>query len=300
MSGPPAAHPGASEPDEVPVTEPLRVSFVVLSCNSARVLERCIRSLAAQAAPGQRDEIWVVDNGSTDGSPELLRALASELPTVVKPLFCDTNRGTTVSRNMALRRAAGRYIGIVDSDVEAPPGTVDRLIATLESRERAGLVAPRLVYPGGRLQLSVDRFPTLTHKAKRFLALRAMERRVNREPPPGGVREVDYAISAFWLFRRDLLDRVGLLDERIFYAPEDVDYCLRIWKRGYSVLYDANVHAVHDAQEISRGAPIKKIAFRHIAGLFYLFRKHGYLLSRRRVYRAIQRARAHAAPAGHG
>jgi GT2 family glycosyltransferase len=144
----------------------------------------------------------------------------------------------------------------------------------------------------------VDRFPTLPHKARRFFALRAMERRVNREPPPGGVREVDYAISAFWLFRRDLIDRVGVLDERIFYAPEDVDYCLRLWKSGYSVLYDATVHAVHDAQEISRGAPLKKIALRHIAGLLYLFRKHGYVMSRRRVYRAIARARTDAIAAG--
>jgi GT2 family glycosyltransferase len=267
-----------------------RVSFVVLSFNSERVLERCIRSLVAQASEGQRDEIWVVENGSGDRSPEILAALAMEFPKILHIVPLNCNRGTTVSRNLALRRATGRYVGVVDSDVEVPGGVVQRLIAELDARPRTGLIAPRLVYPNGRLQLSVDRFPTLFHKIWRFVALRAMERQFDREPPSRGVREVDYAISAFWLIKREVLDRVGLLDEAIFYAPEDVDYCLRIWKAGYSVAYDSTTAAVHDAQEISRVPPWRRAALRHIAGLLYFFRKHRYILGRRRLYRTLGRS----------
>ncbi len=265
-----------------------RVSFVVLSFNSERVLERCVRSLVDQAGANDRDEIWIVENGSSDGSPDVARSLQSEFPNVVNSIFLDRNCGTTVSRNMALERTKGQYLAIIDSDVVVPSGTIDALIAQLDAHPLIGLIAPRLVYPNGRLQLSVDQFPTLPHKVRRFLSLRAMEHRINRQPLPTGQREVDYAISAFWLMKRCLLEHVGMFDTRIFYAPEDVDYCLRTWKAGYAVVYDGSVHAVHEAQEISRGAPWRRIAISHVAGLFYLFRKHSYFLSRRRVYREIR------------
>jgi GT2 family glycosyltransferase len=263
-----------------------RVSFVVLSFNSARVLERCIRSLIAQS-PARHDEVWVVENGSTDESPAILRALESEFPGLVKGIYLDRNAGTTVSRNLAIRRTTGQFVAIVDSDVYAPEGVVDTLLARMAMDHTAGLVAPRLIYPDGRRQLSVDRFPTLQWKVARWLALRSMEQRLNEGPLVPEIRPVDYAISAFWFLKREVVDQIGMLDERIFYSPEDVDYCIRVWTGGYRVLYDSSVHAVHDAQEVSRGVPWKQSARSHIGGLIYLFRKHGYLLSCQTLYQRI-------------
>ena len=86
---------------------------------------------------------------------------------------------------------------------------------------------------------------------------------------------VDYAISACWMLRRNVLNTVGLLDENIFYSPEDVDYCIRIWKSGYQVHYIPYVSIIHDAQEISRpkGLLINKFTIRHLKGLFYFICK---------------------------
>jgi GT2 family glycosyltransferase len=259
------------------------VSFVVLSRNSARVIDRCVRSLVAQSPGGHGDEIWVVDNGSTDGSPDVLRALQSEFPDILNVLLLDKNYGTTVSRNLALRRVKGEYVAIVDSDVYAPAGTVHALIAHLGADDRTGLIAPRLIYSNGQLQLSADEFPTVMRKARRFVALKTMERRMNLMAPPTGIQPVDYVISAFWLMRRDVMNEIGPLDERIFYSPEDVDYCVRVWKAGYRVAYDTTVHAVHDAQEVSRGFPFRSMALSHMKGLIYLFVKHRFMLSRRRL-----------------
>jgi len=264
-----------------------RVSFVVLSRNSARVIDRCVRSLVAQSPGGRGDEIWVVDNGSTDDSPGLLRALQSEFPDILNVLFLDSNYGTTVSRNLALRRVKGEYVAIVDSDVFVPAGTVDALIVRLGADDRVGLIAPRLIDSNGQLQLSADEFPTVIRKVQRFVALKTMERRMNLMAPPTGIHPVDYVISAFWLMRRDVVGEVGPLDERIFYSPEDVDYCVRVWKAGYRVMYDATVHAVHDAQEISRG--IRPMTLSHVKGLIYLFAKHRFMLSRRRLCERIGR-----------
>jgi len=271
-----------------------RISFIVLCHNSARVVERCVMSLIDQGAPG-RDEVWIVENGSIDGSREIVQKLELRFPESIRVIYMERNHGTTVSRNHAIRRASGRYIAIVDSDVEVPRGMVDDLLKTLDAVPRRGLAAPRLLYRDGRVQLSADRFPTLVHKVRRYLWLRRMERDLNAALPMPGVYDVDYAISAFWLIKREVVETVGMLDERIFYAPEDVDYCLRVWQSGYSCVQDSTVHAIHDAQEISRVAPWRPSAISHMKGLVYFFAKHRYLFSTRRARDLIRAAHTNSA-----
>jgi GT2 family glycosyltransferase len=268
----------------------MRISAVILSFNSARYLGRCIRGLAtALTESGGPNEIWVVENGSTDGSAEVLRGLQEEYSGLLRVIYLDRNVGTTASRNMAVGRSAGRRLLIMDSDVEVPLGTLGPLLARLDTDPACGLVAPRLVYPDGRLQMSTDVFPTVPRKLRRFLALKRMERANVTAGSSQGPRDVDYVISAFWLLRRDVVDAVGPLDENIFYSPEDVDYCLRVWAAGYTVVYDPTVYAVHDAQEISRGFRVKEASLSHAKGLAYLFWKHRYALTRRGLYRRIGR-----------
>ncbi len=269
------------------------ISAVILSYNSERHLEPCLESLleALQGLP-ERSEVLVVENGSRDCSAEILRRYQVRHPDTVKGLFQDRNLGTTASRNLALRQAAGRYILILDSDVVVPAGALERLLGYLETHERCGLVAPRLVYPDGRPQLSVDRFPTLWWKLARLVSLKALERRLPERGADLHPREVDTAVSAFWLLRRELLAEVGLLDERFFYAPEDVDYCLSIWLNGYTVVYDPRAKAIHDAQELSRGHRINRFTLHHAIGLLRYFLKHRYLNSRSGLYRRIEKAQA--------
>jgi GT2 family glycosyltransferase len=264
------------------------VSYIVLSFNSAKYIEKCVRSLIAARSGGSEDEVWVVDNGSIDNTPQILQALESELCNL-RVVRLSRNQGTTVSRNIALRQASGRFIAVVDSDVEVPAGAVDALLRTLERNASCGIVAPRLEFPDGRLQLSTDVFPTAQHKLRRFVMLRRMEQQLRPEVT-SGPRPVDCAISAFWLLPRRVLDDVGLFDERIFYSPEDVDYCLRVWLSGYTIMYDPRVRAVHDAQEISRSWLPSAATFSHAAGLLYLFWKHRYFIGRTSVYKRIRAA----------
>jgi len=266
----------------------VRLSSVVLSWNSARHIETCVLSLLREAA-GHSDEVWVVDNGSTDGTVAILERLEREHPTCVNVIYLKSNAGTTVSRNLALRQVRGGYVAIIDSDVIVPEGTLSPLIARLAGDPSCGLLAPRLVYPNGQLQMSTDVFPTIFRKLSRLFMLRAMERRLDSDRNPQQLRSVDYAISAFWMMRRDVLTAVGLLDEEIFYSPEDVDYCLRVWKAGYTVMYDPAVHAVHCAQEISRRFRPTRAAASHALGLLYLFYKHRYAFGRAWLYGRIGR-----------
>lgn len=268
----------------------LNLSCILLTWNSERYVERCLASLLADLdGAGLSFEVLLIDNGSTDGTLAALSRLARPELTVI-PL--GHNTGTTFSRNIGLRMARGEFVAILDSDIELrEPGTLARLLQFLHSSPDTGIVAPQLRFPSGRYQKTVDIFPTLTHKLRRFVALRAMEEREGRAPLGDMPQGVDYAVSAFWVMPRAVLDRVGLLDERIFYAPEDVDYCLRVALAGLGVTYLPRLTAVHHAQEISRRRLLSKSFREHLKGLAYFYRKHGFVFGLGRVRQRIEAAR---------
>jgi GT2 family glycosyltransferase len=264
------------------------VSAVVLSFNSKRYIQTCVESLVNSfEACGLTGEVLVVENGSHDGSVAALKVLEIEFPQALKVFYQAENTGTTRSRNLALKSARGKAVLILDSDAYMNPEALRGMLAYLHKHTQVGLVAPRLTYPDGRFQLSVDVFPTVLRKLKRLWALREME----REHGVSDVGAVDYAISACWLLRSETVAATGLLDERIFYSPEDVDYCIRIWQAGWQVHYFPSVSVVHDAQEISRpkGLGINKFTVRHAKGLAYLFFKHRYALTLHGLHRRIGR-----------
>lgn len=268
------------------------LSFVILSWNSAHFLDGLLNTLERDLkGSGLTHEIFIIDNGSKDGSLEKLRAYQDQgLPLTVIPL--GHNTGTTFSRNIGLRMARGRFVCVLDSDMEfCEPGTLKSMLAVFDAHPNAGIVAPILKYPSGNHQKSFDQFPTVTNKLKRLFFLRAMEKTEGlRQFMPGDILEVNYVISAFWLFRRELMDSIGLLDEKIFYAPEDVDYCLRSWLGGWKVFFCGRTRVIHRAQEISRKKPFGRAAISHLMGLVYYFRKYGYAFDLKGLNQRVARA----------
>lgn len=263
-------------------------SAVILSFNSARYIEQCVASLlTAFAGFAQPSEILIFDNGSVDNSRVLLSALTERHPDMVKALYADTNLGTTVSRNRAMAMARGTFILILDSDATIDNAALSILKGALEADSSIGMAVPQLRYPDGRFQLSADQFPTVTRKIQRFFTLKSMEQSAQPQDAP---TDVDYAISACWLLPRAVVAQVGPLDEQIFYSPEDVDYCVRIWLAGYRIVYLPQAVAIHDAQELSRRAKFFRFTLSHAGGLVYLFRKHNYAFSRRALVRRFPRA----------
>lgn len=266
------------------------VSAVILSFNSVKTLPRCLSALLESYEQfEQACEIFVVDNGSQDGSVELLKEYQEKYPNVIKPIFFKENTGTTFSRNSAIKQSTGNYVLVLDSDAYITPVCLSKMIAYNQAHPESGLVVPNLTYASGNFQLSCDAFPTLWLKAKRFLFLKNME--ANEHPLSKEVNpvDVDYAISACWLISRACVDDTGLLDENIFYSPEDVDYCIRVWKAGYKITYLPTISMIHDAQELSRGFKLSKFHFSHLAGLFYLFKKHRYFFGLNRLYKKMAR-----------
>lgn len=267
------------------VLEEPTISVVSLTWNSQRFVPEYLTTLFADAASsGVSIEVLVVDNGSKDETRAQLaewQRRHPELRVFPQPV----NLGTTVSRNIALREARGKYVFVVDSDTRIVPGTLTGLLSGFEQLAAdvpLGMLCPKLTYPDGGFQESARRFPTLWTKGLRLLRSERVRRWEESVPDvlDGKPTPVDYAISAAWFFRRSLLDQVGLLDENIFYAPEDTDFCARVWEHGREIWYWPAVTVIHDCQRITSKRPFSRMGLSHLKGLVYYWRKHGGALIR--------------------
>lgn len=261
------------------------ISFVTLTWNSRAYIEGCVESIAARCeADGLNFEIFVVDNGSSDGSIDAVRGLGLHAGSRLAVVALQRNRGTTYSRNLALKKAGGRVVCIIDSDTEFLSGSLRPVMDLLAADAKIGIIAPRLLLPDGSVQHSVKRFPTLLDKLRKVPGIMA-GRQVPRADfypafPFDACTRVETAISACWFFRADLVGAVGLLDEGIFYAPEDVEYCARIHETGRHILYYPYLTLLHHTQQITHRRPLSWTSLSHLKGLIRYHRRHGGWITR--------------------
>ncbi|HEY2593511.1 MAG TPA: glycosyltransferase family 2 protein, partial [Chloroflexota bacterium] len=198
------------------------VSIVVLNYNTREHLRTCLQALqgAVRTSPsgeGPRVEIFVVDNASSDGSADMVAAEFDEVRLIRSP----RNGGFASGNNLALRRAQGDAVLLLNPDTLMPPGGVARLFQTLHERPEAGIVGPKLLRPDGSMHLACRRsFPTPLVSFYRFSGLSRLlpaSRRFGRYNltfvDPDLAIEVDSVCGACMLVRREVIDRVGLLDE---------------------------------------------------------------------------------------
>ena len=266
------------------------VSVIILNWNSRHFLELCLRSLSTGNGLSRR-ELVIVDNGSIDGSPDFVGRMYPEAVFIRNT----ANRGVAVARNQAIRVAGGDYLFILDVDTIVPPGTIDLLVDFMEQNPEVGLCAPKLVSPNDQLQFSCRLYPTLLSKLARRMpfgwgcSLLADEEMHSWDH--NAVREVDYVIGAAQLIRRKVIDEVGLLDEAIFYGPEDIDLCLRIRQAGWKIVYNPTAAIVHHESRITRKV-FSIVTLRHVTAMIYYFSKHRYLFSRQTLYRRLPPAPA--------
>lgn len=256
----------------------MKLSFVILTRNSENYINACIKSILA-SIPSEIDfDIHVVDNGSTDNTINML-ATWDEVQVIKLP----TNRGTTYSRNIALRNCDGDYIVIMDSDIEIVGINWHGIIETFLSG--VGIVAPRLRYPDGIVQHSVKKFPTLHWRLNKLKTIFWGIKTTDMElySSLDSVDFPDTAISAFWVLSKNAFDSIGFFDEIIFYSPEDIDYCARLWKKGFAIKYYKQANIIHHTQQIARKKPISLISLSFFVNFIYYFIKHGYFFNAKQL-----------------
>lgn len=243
------------------------------------------------AAAVQKIRIFVVDNGSVDGSQNLVKDIAAS-NSEIKLISLDRNIGTTRSRNLALRMVSADtdYVCIIDSDTQVGAEAFSSMVEQLnrDTGHAIGLVGPRMHNQRGEYQLSGRNLPTLGIKLRKVFPAKSIKRQgafmeIPQTSVNNGLQDVPYLLSACWLMPYSTLKTVGLLDENIFYAPEDVDYCVRVHRAGLRVVFCPEADIMHDYQRISQHRFFSRMNLRHISGLSYYFRKYHYLFNARKA-----------------
>lgn len=234
---------------------PPAVAVAVVSWNLRDLLARALVSLEPEVAAG-RAEVWVVDNASTDGSAEMV---GNEFPWV-SLIASPVNLGYGSAVNLVAARTQTAWIAAANQDIEVRPGAVERLIATGREHAEAGIVAPRLITPGGATQHSVHPFPTVWLTALFNLGVARASRRVGDRLciegrwDPERPREVDWAHGAFLLVRRGAWDAVDGFDSRQWMYAEDLDLGWRLRRAGWRTRYEPRAEVFHVGGAAARKA----------------------------------------------
>ena len=263
-----------------------RLFVIIVNFNTADLLSKCLSRLCASRLDRPM-EVYVVDNGSSDGS---LQVVHERFPGV-HTIDAGGNLGFAGGNNLALREIlAGvprtvdrgrQYVLLLNTDCFVEPDTLQITATFLDSHPKAGVVGPKIMLADGRLDLACRRsFPT---PSSAFWKLTGLARRYPNHPRfarynltylnPDQPHEVDAVMGACMFVRLSAIDDAGLLDESFFMYGEDLDWAYRIKKRGWSVHYYPAAHVLH-----LKGASSSRQSYRLIVEFYramYLFhRKH--------------------------
>jgi len=216
------------------------VTVVVVTFNALPWVERCLDSVRGH-------DVVVVDNGSTDGTLELIRERYRDVR-----LLEQANVGMGAGNNAGMRAADSRYFLLLNSDAWVLGDAVEQLVAFADAHPDAAVVGPRLLNPDGTLQRSARGEPTLWRLATEYLFVRKLAPRSRLLNPlyAGGfdhdeVAEVDWLFGPALLVRRAAVDDVGLFDEDFFMFSEEVDWMTRFRRAGWKVLFFPGAEVVH-------------------------------------------------------
>lgn len=258
----------------------LNVSIVFISWKMKELLERCLHTLY-KFTYGISFEVIVVDNNSQDGTIEMVESSFPQVKLIKNP----ENRGVAPARNQGINETSGKYILILDADMEIVENSVLKLFKFMEENTDAGIVGSKLVDTERQLQFSCKRFPNLLaflfRRLEHFKFIhdsKTLRYHTMRDWDHNEIKKVDYLIGACQFFRRDVINKIGLYDDKIFYGPEDIDFCLRIWKAGWKVYYYPYTYIIHHEQRITKKNIISKISFKHLIGIFYIYKKYNFRL----------------------
>ena len=221
------------------------LSISLVNTNNCDLLRECLKSLYEQDH-GVTFETILVDNVSTDGSVEMVRANYPQAQLIVN----QSRKGFAANHNQAIKVTKGEYILVFNEDTVVKPGALKCMVDYLAAHEKVGAVGCRLENPDGSLQRSCYKFPSPLQAVFENTLLTAA---FPNNPIVGdyrgwahdATREVDFVSGAAIMVRRKVLETTGLLDEGFFIYAEESDWCKRMHKDGWKVVFVPDGTIVH-------------------------------------------------------
>ncbi len=236
------------------MNETPKVSVIVLSLNGEKVIEACLRSLQETVYPDW--EILVINNGSTDRTPDIV---ATQFPKV-RLINLPQNRGFAGGNNVGIKESTGQIVILLNDDTTVESNWIAEIVKEMVKSEKVGIAGCKIYYPDGK---------TLQH-AGGFINNHGLSNHYGKGELDryqyDTVRDVDYVMGAAIAIKREVLNKLGLLNEN--YRPiyfEETEYCFRARKIGYRVVYiPSSVIYHHESQTTVIGSE----------GFFYKYHKN--------------------------
>ncbi len=254
-------------------------SIIIVNWNVREYLKLCLDSIHRRTN-AYTIEVIVVDNGSTDGSLEMLR---DEYPWVqVKAQ--GMNRGFARANNIGLAQAQGRYVFILNPDTELHEGVLESLISFMDDHPGVAVAAPQIVNADGSFQKgSIRRDPTITSQVIILLKLqyllshvKVMRRYYADDFDPSLQQDIDQPMGAAMFIRKEVLDRIGFFDEGFFLWFEEVDLSKRFREAGERIRYIPHVLVTHHGgRSFSQSLPLVKQKLFNRSALHYYSKHYG-------------------------
>jgi len=255
----------------------VNLSVVIVNFNSTPLLVECLDSIRTNLH-GIDAEVIVVDNGPVPVARHTLVPICPGVRLISNP----RNMGFSKAVNQGASQAEGRYILVMNPDVRLTGGdNVEGMISFMDTHPDVGLLLPKLVNPDGSLQYSCRRFydvETLllrrTPLGRLFPNHPVLRRHLMLDWDHRQFREVDWGLGASMLVRKELLDKGQMFDPRFFLYFEDVDLCVRLWARGYKVVYYPHAVMVHEHRRESAKGLFGRARMEHFRSLVKFMLKH--------------------------
>lgn len=251
------------------------ISIVIVNWNTAELLRRCLQSIR-QNAGAVNKEITVVDNASTDGSVDVVRSEFPDVRLIANP----DNLGYAEGNNIGIECSSGDFVLLLNPDTEIQPGAIEALVDCLNRHPDASAVAPRLIYPDGRVQSSCRGFPEpsslmfdylhlakLFPKSKRFGAYRMTWFDYDHEA------DVDQPMASCLMIRRTAIEDIGVFDTQFPIFFNDVDWCYRSKQNGWKIYFTPQAEVVHHVGGSTRQVKPAMIRESHLS-LKRFYEKH--------------------------
>ena len=253
------------------------LSIIIVSWNAKMFLRNCLQSIF-ESVNSVNYEILVVDNDSSDGSPDMVK---NEFPHV--KLICNgDNLGFAKANNIGIKQSSGRYLCLINSDIIVHKYCLYPMMVYMDQNPEIGMLGPKVLNPDHTLQYNYRKFPTYWNTLCRALALdtlfpksRLFGSRLYSLIAIDSPCSLDVLFGCFWMVRRKALDEVGLLDEQFFMYSEDIDLCKRFGETGWEVVYFPDAEAIHYGGGSSSNAPIDLYIELKRSSLLYWKKYHG-------------------------
>lgn len=253
----------------------LKLSIIIVTYNSEKLIKPCLDSIF-KTITGLDFEIIIIDNNSQDQTVSLIEKKFPQVHLIQNK----ENVGFAQAVNQGIRKAQGNFILLLNPDMRVLDRAVNKSLEFLIKNSQVGILGCQLLYPDGKIQTSFGRFPSLlteflqaTFLYKvlpfgRFIPYNFLTRRRFKK-----THQVDWLGGGFMMIKKEVIEKIGFLDENYFLYLEDIDFCFRAKKAGFKIYYFPEAKVIHYHMVSTQKDPSQAI-INEAKSLLYYFKKY--------------------------